>query len=124
MKVKDKKNRAVAAREDKSLIPGSFVRRKPSSSKASIGIAHRSKRVAHIAKVTSKGQVTVPIRIRKHLQVGQGDRIEFLIGPDGKVTLIPATADVKKLRGIVGRPVKPVTIRDMNRAIEAGGGKK
>jgi hypothetical protein len=58
-----------------------------------------------------------------HLQVGKGDRIEFLIGPDGKVTLMPTTTDVKKLKGIVGRPDKPVTVEDMNRVIEAEGGK-
>jgi hypothetical protein len=56
--------------------------------------------------------------------VGKGDRIEFLIGPDGKVTLMPTTTDVKKLKGIVGKPDKPVTIGNMNRAIDAEGGKK
>ena len=59
-----------------------------------------------------------------HLQVDKGDRIEFLIGPDDKVTLMPATADVKKLKGIVGKPDRPVTIADMNRVIEAEAGKK
>jgi len=123
MKVKAKKDRMISTRKDKNTVPGSFGGRNLASSKGAAGTAHRSKRVAHTATVTSKGQITVPKRIRRHLQVGQGDRIEFLIGPDGKVTLIPATADVKKLKGIVGRPDKPVTVGDMNRVIEAEGGK-
>ena len=124
MKAKAKKDRVVATRKDKNSVTGSFIGRNPAPSKGATRVADRSKRVAHTATVTSKGQITVPKRIRLHLQVGKGDRIEFLIGPDGKVTLMPATTDVKKLKGIVGRPGKPVTIGDMNRAIEAEGGKK
>jgi AbrB family looped-hinge helix DNA binding protein len=123
MKVKAKKDRMISTRKDKNTVPGPLVDRNLASSKVATGTAHRSKRVAHAATVTSKGQITVPKRIRRHLQVGKGDRIEFLIGPDGKVTLMPATTDVKKLKGIVGRPDKPVTVGDMNRAIEAEGGK-
>jgi bifunctional DNA-binding transcriptional regulator/antitoxin component of YhaV-PrlF toxin-antitoxin module len=64
------------------------------------------------------------MQIRMHLQVDKGDRIEFLIGSDGQVTLMPATADVKKLKGMVGKPDKPVSVGDINRVIEAEGGKK
>lgn len=77
-----------------------------------------------ISKVTSKGQITVPQRIRRHLQISKGDRVEFLIGSDGKVTLLPATADVRALKGMVAKPKKKVTIEDMRRAIEVEGGKK
>ena len=47
-----------------------------------------------------------------------------MIGPDGKVTLMQANLDVKKLKGMVGKPDKPVTVTDMNRVIEAEGGKE
>ena len=124
MKAKAKKDRMVTTRKDKKSVTGSFGGRSPVSSKGATWVAHRSKRVVHTATVTSKGQITVPKRIRRHLQVGKGDRIEFLIGPDGKVTLMPMTTDVKKLKGIVGKPDMPVTIGNMNRAIDAEGGKK
>lgn len=123
MKARVKKDRMVTTQKDINSATGSFVGRNPAPSKGATWVAHRSKRGAHTATVTSKGQITVPKRIRMHLQVGKGDRIEFLIGPDGKVTLMPTTTDVKKLKGIVGRPDKPVTVGDMNRAIEAEGGK-
>ncbi len=73
-------------------------------------------------KVTTKGQITVPKPIREHLNLAKGDRIEFLIGPNGKVTLMPATADVRKLKGLVPKPKKPVSVADMKRSIEAEGG--
>jgi AbrB family looped-hinge helix DNA binding protein len=78
---------------------------------------------AHRTKVTSKGQITVPKPIREHLNLSKGDRIEFLIGINGEVTIMPATADVRKLKGMVKKPGKPVTVADMNRAIEDEGGR-
>jgi AbrB family looped-hinge helix DNA binding protein len=77
---------------------------------------------AHTTKVTSKGQITVPKPIREHLNLTKGDRIEFLIGINGKVTIMPATADVRQLKGMVAKPAKTVTVADMNKAIEAEGG--
>ena len=47
-----------------------------------------------LAKMTSKGQITVPKRIRSVLQVDEGDRIAF-IENDGFV--IMAKADLEKL---------------------------
>ncbi len=79
---------------------------------------------SHTTKVTTKGQITVPKPIREHLHLTKGDRIEFLIGVNGEVTIMPATADVRKLKGMVPKPDQPVTVADMNRAIEAEGGRR
>jgi AbrB family looped-hinge helix DNA binding protein len=72
-------------------------------------------------KVTTKGQITVPKPIREHLKLTKGDRIEFLIGINGEVTIMPTTANVRKLKGMVAKPEKPVTVDDMNQAIEIEG---
>jgi len=77
---------------------------------------------SHTTKVTTKGQITVPKPIREHLKLAKGDRVEFLIGVNGKVTIMPATADVRELKGIVAKPAKKITVADMNQAIEAEGG--
>jgi AbrB family looped-hinge helix DNA binding protein len=37
------------------------------------------------AKITSKGQLTLPVAVRKALNVGAGDVVAFDIGPDGIV---------------------------------------
>ena len=38
-------------------------------------------------RVTSKGQVTIPKRVRDHLGIAPGHRIDFELTQDGKVTL-------------------------------------
>jgi len=78
----------------------------------------------YASKITSKGQITLPLKIREHLNVGKGDRVEFLIGTDGKVTVLPVTADARMLKGMVPKPEKPVSVEDMKRAIEIEGGRQ
>ncbi len=69
------------------------------------------------ATLTSKGQTTVPQQIRDYLNLHPGDKLEFLIEKDGRVTLAPLTVDVTELKGLLPKPRKKVTIEDMNRAI-------
>lgn len=38
-----------------------------------------------VAKVSSKGQITVPMDVRKHLNVIEGDNIQFRVLGDGQV---------------------------------------
>jgi len=44
-----------------------------------------------MAKMTSKGQVTIPKAIRNILGLRQGDRVLFEAAPDGSVTIRNAT---------------------------------
>ena len=68
------------------------------------------------ATVTSKGQITLPKSVRERLGVGTGDRIEFIESEQGFL-VVPATRDIRSLKGMVPKPNKPVTAEDMNRAI-------
>ncbi|MEE8271030.1 MAG: AbrB/MazE/SpoVT family DNA-binding domain-containing protein [Alphaproteobacteria bacterium] len=72
------------------------------------------------AKVTSKGQITLPKAIRDALGVGTGDRVEFLVEPDGTVTVVSATIDLADLKGCLPRPERPVSLEEMEAAIAAG----
>jgi antitoxin PrlF len=58
----------------------------------------------YTSPISSKGQVTVPLEIRKRLGVGAGDRIEFVI--EGDQTLIRPSRDnpdpFEKQMGILG----------------------
>jgi AbrB family looped-hinge helix DNA binding protein len=76
------------------------------------------------ALVTSKGQITIPKAVRERLGVDSGDRVEFVESADGVFSVIASTRDVRELKGIVGRPAKPVSIADMNRAISKAGGRR
>jgi antitoxin PrlF len=66
--------------------------------------------------ISSKGQVVIPVEVRSDMQVEQGSRVEFVKTPEGWL-LKPATKSVTILKGIIGKPKKPVSIEDMNRAI-------
>jgi len=69
--------------------------------------------------LTSKGQTTIPKRVREHLQLEAGDRVEFIIDADGKVILSAATSDVKALDGLLDRSgQQPVSIKAMHEAVE------
>jgi antitoxin PrlF len=54
------------------------------------------------AKVTSKGQITLPRQVREVLAVGAGDQVIFRIGPGG--VRVAATADLISLAGSVPVP--------------------
>ena len=42
-----------------------------------------------LAKVTSKGQITIPIAIRKRLGIKDGDKLLFVEKPEGVVMMNP-----------------------------------
>ena len=73
------------------------------------------------ATVTSKGQITIPVVVRRALQVGPGDRVEFVEVDPGRFEVVAATRSVKELKGLFGKPAKSVSIDDMNAAIAARG---
>jgi antitoxin PrlF len=51
--------------------------------------------------VTSKGQVTIPKRIREQLGIEAADKVTFFIDDTGRVELRPARYQWKDLRGVV-----------------------
>ena len=69
------------------------------------------------SKLTSKGQTTIPIEIRRKLKLKPGDRIELHVQPDGKVVLIPLNVDILEFKGMLGRPRRRLSIEQMDEAI-------
>ncbi len=68
--------------------------------------------------ITAKGQTTIPKAAREHLGVKPGDRVKFVMHPDGSVVImkvLPVTA----LRGML-KTDKHATIEDINNAIAEG----
>jgi AbrB family looped-hinge helix DNA binding protein len=69
--------------------------------------------------MTSKGQVTIPVAIRRRLGLKQGQRIMF-VEEDGQVRIAPATSVAESTAGIfksyARRP--PMSIREEKIAIE------
>lgn len=72
------------------------------------------------AKVTSKGQITVPKAIRERLNVVPGDYLVFREQADGTVIVEAAMNDVMALAGSVRSAVRGVTLEAMEAAIHDG----
>ena len=75
------------------------------------------------ATLTSKGQITLPKPLRDRLNLSTGDRVEFLFDADGRVEIVPVSASVKRLKGMVPRPAKAVSLGAMNAAIRSRAGR-
>lgn len=70
------------------------------------------------ATITSKGQITIPVRVRAALGVEPGDRLEFVELQKGQFAIVAATRSLKEIKGMFrGRRSKPVSIEEMNSAI-------
>jgi AbrB family looped-hinge helix DNA binding protein len=67
--------------------------------------------------VTSKGQITLPRDVRQALDLGVGDKVDF-VQVEGGFKLVPLRKDVSGLKGkFAGRVKRPVTIKEMDDAI-------
>ena len=73
------------------------------------------------ARLTGKGQVTIPKKIRDYLQIDTGSKIDFVIDENGEVKVIPLNVPVENLSGILHRPgMQAVSLEDMEQAIAEG----
>jgi antitoxin PrlF len=71
-----------------------------------------------ISTLTRKGQTTIPIKVRNHLKLRPGDKIEFIIERDGKVVVTPKNIDIRQLRGMLAPLVRrKLTIEQMDEGI-------
>lgn len=75
-------------------------------------------RSVHESTITSKGQTTLPRRVRDCLSVQPGDRVRYLI--DGDAVRIVAVRPVSHLFGMLQFDGPPATLADMDNAIAEG----
>jgi AbrB family looped-hinge helix DNA binding protein len=74
------------------------------------------------ATITSKGQITIPIEVRKKLGLKAGDQINFFEDEDGKYTFEPKTRSIMEMEGILKHLGLPIlgyapSIEEMDQAI-------
>jgi antitoxin PrlF len=55
------------------------------------------------ARLTGKGQVTIPNQIREYLHLDTGSKIDFVIDENGDVKVIPLNVAAESLSGILHR---------------------
>jgi AbrB family looped-hinge helix DNA binding protein len=73
-----------------------------------------------IATITSKGQLTLPKKLRDTHNLQPGSKVEFVVDEQGRITMIPIKSSIKELKGMVPRPKDPISIKKMQKAIEKG----
>lgn len=77
------------------------------------------------AKLTSKGQITLPKPVREKLHLRPGDRVDFVIDGTGEIRVRTSRGDVRDLKGLLHRPGrKPVTLEQMDAAVARGAARK
>jgi antitoxin PrlF len=70
--------------------------------------------------INAKGQTTIPIEVRERLGLKAGSRVKYLIGMDGRISIL-AVRPITDLRGIVkSSRKKPVSLKEMDDAIAEG----
>jgi antitoxin PrlF len=66
------------------------------------------------SRITSKGQVTIPVELRRELGLEPGDRVEF-VRENGSIQVRKAESIVRKLAGSIpsrGRVLSPEEIHE------------
>lgn len=72
------------------------------------------------ATITSKGQITIPKKIRNDLHLGVGDKVEFILDKNQQSAhIIPQHQSAVLLKSILPKPKKPVSLEDMDHAIRS-----
>lgn len=67
-----------------------------------------------LSTITSKGQVTLPVEVRRRLGVGDRDKIAFVIDDSGDVRItVPRYPTIQSLRGIAGSLPQPLTWQEI-----------
>ena len=57
--------------------------------------------MSYLATVTSKGQMTLPAKLRSELGINPGDRVELTLTGDGAVRLRTRARSCAELKGLV-----------------------
>jgi AbrB family looped-hinge helix DNA binding protein len=73
------------------------------------------------ATVTSKGQITIPVKVREALGLKPGVRVDFYEVEPGEFVLRAKTGSIKDMQGCLAHLIPPgtppVTIEEMNEAV-------
>lgn len=73
------------------------------------------------SRLSTKGQIVIPLQIREWLGLRPGDRIDFVMDDGGSVRLRPALLDVRELRGSLAEPGRrPISVEEMKEAAAGG----
>ena len=71
------------------------------------------------SKVTQKGQVTIPAKVREELNINEGDTVHFTqIDKDTMSISVRKNLSLRSLAGFLQKPDKSITLDEMQEIIE------
>ena len=71
-----------------------------------------------VATVTSKGQITIPIEMRRYLEICAGDKVEFVVDNKGTVRFERSKyPTLASLRGAAGTMKEPRTWEELEETV-------
>jgi len=77
-------------------------------------LTQRSNPQEVISTITSKGQITLPLVIRRHLGVDYNDRVAFVVESSGDIKVKNIKyPDIQSMRGVAGALEKPLLFKKM-----------
>jgi antitoxin PrlF len=67
-----------------------------------------------ISTITTKGQATIPLAVRRHLGLNPGDKVDFVIEEDGAVVVRPVRyPTIASLSGAAGKLGRKLSKQEM-----------
>jgi len=66
-----------------------------------------------VSTITSKGQVTIPAAVRRHLGVDTHDKIAFILEDDGRITVTPLSMGIEASYQAIPALPHPLTDQEM-----------
>lgn len=73
------------------------------------------------AKITSKGQITIPKEVRDAFDLKPGDTVHFVVREGGEIVMEPEGRDIRELRGSVEPNRDGVSIEEMKDVVRRRG---
>lgn len=70
--------------------------------------------------VSSKGQVTLPADARRRLGLRAGTKLEVIVRDNDRLEIVRVGGSAMELKGILPKPKRKVSLRDMEEAIVRG----
>lgn len=65
-------------------------------------------------------QIVLPESILQRLHIKPGDAVEIIVGDEGEIKLSPIANSITKLKGMLPKPKKTLSIQEMEEAIIKG----
>lgn len=73
----------------------------------------------HKAKITSKGQITIPVEVRKAMGIKPGERVTFSEGADNSEYILRRVGTMMDMAGSLAGLGAPKSDAEMNRLLAA-----